>query len=227
MSAHLDPPVAPPSASSAQRSAPAAFFAPGSTILWQYSYPAVPDGRIETVRPVTVVRDDAEGLVAWLAPGTPILRSVLTDGRGIREAPLEQRFRLPRKVVRDHWRGTGVLKIAPTGVPWSVWVFWAEGWRHLDWYVNLEDVHVRETDGIRTCDHVLDVVVTPERTTFRKDEDELAAAVAAGRMTAADAARYEDDAAAVEAQVARWSAPFDAGWPDWRPDPSWPVPSLP
>jgi hypothetical protein len=38
-------------------------------------------------QPATVVRDDADGLVVWLACGTPVLRVARADGRGKREHP--------------------------------------------------------------------------------------------------------------------------------------------
>ena len=125
------------------------------------------------------------------------------------------------------WRGPGVLLVAPVGVQWSVWLFWSSEWEFVEWYVNLEDVHARDRDGIITQDHVLDLEVMADRSVRRKDEDELAAAVRQGRYTAADAARFEATAAAVEEVVARWESPFCDGWEHWRPDPSWPVPSLP
>ncbi len=205
---------------------PAAYWEPGRTVLWRYTRPGHPS---ESVRPVRVVRDDADGLVAWLAAGSPVLRPVLADGRDLRSVPMEERFdhaRHGRANRLDVWRGHGVLKVAPAGLPWSVWVFRDdEGFR--GWYVNLESVHERRGDELRTQDHVLDLVVQADRTTTRKDEDELAAAVAQGRFTAAEAAGFAEDAAAMEARVRRWDAPFRDGWEHWQPDPDWPVPQLP
>ena len=39
----------------------------------------------------------------------------------------------------DRWFGTGVLKLARPGEPWSVWLFWEPGWQFKNWYVNLEE----------------------------------------------------------------------------------------
>lgn len=200
------------------------YFPAGSQILWRYHRPGFAN-RL-AVRPMTVVHDDAAGLVAWLAPGTPVTRPVLPDGRGIREAPLLER-EIGRAIKLDVWRGTGILKIAPTGVPWSVWVFWDDDWNHLFWYANLEDVHVRDEVGILTQDHTLDVVIRPDFATEWKDEDELEAAIANGRFTEADAATFKADARAVEDVVGRRGVPFRELWQDWRPDPSWPLPQLP
>jgi hypothetical protein len=203
-----------------------AYWPPGETILWRYINPRHPT---ETVRPMRVVRDDAEGLVAWLAAGTPLLRPVLADGSDLRSVPVAERFdadRHGRANRLDVWHGHGILKVAPAAVPWSMWLFWDdEGFR--GWYVNLESVHERGDHEVVTRDHILDLVVTPDRQVQRKDEDELAAAVAIGRFTAAEAAAFEQDAADVEAVVRRWAPPFCAGWEDWRPDPEWTVPQLP
>jgi len=196
-------------------------------VLWRYQRPG---SSTESLRPMRVVRDDGDGLVAWLAPGTPVLRPVLRDGADLRSVPLEERFDVARhgRATRlDTWQGQGILKVAPTGVPWSVWLFWRDDWSFDCWYVNLEHVHVRTADTVVTQDHVLDLVVRPDRRVERKDEDELEVAVAAGRFTCAEADAYRDDARAAEDVVRRWGPPFRDGWEHWRPDPAWPVPSLP
>jgi hypothetical protein len=28
-------------------------------------------------------------------------------------------------------------------------------------------------------------------------------------------------------RIEAWSAPFNEGWEDWRPDPDWPLPEIP
>ncbi len=176
---------------------------------------------------MTVVRDDAMGLVAWLAPDTPVLRPVLPDGRELRSVSADEMFVLGRARRRDRWQGAGVLKTAPTNRPWSVILFWGPGWVFRGWYVNLEDPHRRDQSSIVTQDHVLDVWVSPDRSVTWKDDDELQAAVSAGRYSEADAARFRADARAVEEIVAACASPFRDGWEDWRPDPHWPIPDLP
>ncbi|MGI8645334.1 MAG: DUF402 domain-containing protein [Nocardioides sp.] len=204
----------------------ASTWAAGETVVWRYTRPRHPS---ESVRPMRVVRDDGAGLVAWLPAGTPVLRPVLGDGRELRSVPVPERYDVARhgRANRlDTWHGNGVLKVAPAGRPWSVWLFRADdGFR--GWYVNLESVHERRDHEVVTQDHVLDVVVGPDGSSERKDADELAAAVAGGRFTAAEAVRIEAAAAAVEDVVRRWGSPFRDGWESWEPDPSWPRPALP
>lgn len=202
-------------------------WSPGTEILWRY---VRSDGATESARPMRVVRDDAAGLVAWLAPGTPVLRPTLADGRELRSTPMAERFdsgRHGRATRLDRWHGHGILKVAPTDAPWSVWLFWGDAWEFRGWYVNLEDPHERIDNAVVTRDHILDVVVLPDRTTRRKDEDELDSAVASGRHNAAPARRFRGNAAAAEDVVGRWGSPFCDRWEDWRPDPGWPTPQLP
>jgi hypothetical protein len=200
------------------------YWAPGTPILWRYR--RIVPGYVgpESAIPVTVVRDAADVLVAWVAPGTWRLRGVLPDGGELRSIPAVEAFRAERAVRRDRWLGNGILKIAPTSEPWSVWCFWNDDWSFRGWYVNLEDPHQRDDVSVATQDHVLDLWVEPDRAVRWKDEDELEAAVAAGRYSAEQAASFRDDARRVESIIAAWASPFADGWERWRPDPSWPVP---
>lgn len=204
-----------------------AYWAPGREVLRRFRRP---DSLAEGVQPCRVVRDDKDGLVLWLAPGTPVLRPVLADGRDIRDVPLSQRFdyyRHGRATRLDTWRGQGILGIAPPDVPWSVWLFWTEDWDFQGWYVNLEAVQERTSDESATEDHILDLIVAPDRTVMWKDEDELKAAVLGRRFADEKAEQIRADGRNAASVVAAWGSPFCDGWESWRPDPSWPVPAMP
>jgi len=203
----------------------AAYWRPGSRILWRYRENA--GKRLHIVRPVTVARDDAELLAVWLAPGTECVRPVLADGTPVHAEPLESRYTKPRTVQRDRWFGTGVLKLARPGEPWSVWLFWEPGWRFKNWYVNLEEPLARWTGGVDSEDHFLDISVHPDRTWGWRDEDEFEQAQRDGLMDARSAARVREAGQAAVAVIRAWGPPFSDGWQHWRPDPSWSVPSLP
>lgn len=184
-------------------------------------------GRFVGARPMRVVEDGADHLVAWLAPGTPVVVPSLADGRPIRAAPLERRFLDPRTGVPDEWRGQGILKLVPRDGEHSVWLFWDEHWRFWGWYVNVEARHRFWAGGVDTVDHVLDLWVGPDRSWGWKDEDELRAAVAQGAIDAPQAAAIRAEGERVARLVERWESPFRDGWERWRPDPAWPVPRLP
>ncbi|WP_190012967.1 cytidylyl-2-hydroxypropylphosphonate hydrolase [Streptomyces lucensis] len=204
---------------------PATYWTPGAQILWRYRENA--GEQVHIARPVTVVRDDAELLAVWMAPGTECVRPVLADGRPVHVEPLETRYTKARTVQRDRWFGTGVLKLAQPGRPWSVWLFWEPGWRFKNWYVNLEQPLARWAGGVDSVDHFLDITVDPDRTWQWRDEDEFAQAQRDGLMDGATAERVRAAGREAVAVIEGWGQPFSDGWPHWRPDPSWTVPSLP
>lgn len=206
----------------------------GTHIMWREGGGPLGTGAIVVdisvphfAQPVTVVRDDADALVVWLPTGTPVLRAARADGLGKRD---DTSTLFTAELVQDRGVHTQLdqLRVAPTGRPWSVWVLFTAGTGDFaGWYVNLEKPHVRDESTVYTSDHVLDLVVQPDRTMVRKDEDELELAVAQGVYDSATAAAIEEDAADVEALVADWGPPFCDGWEGFRPDPAWPIPGLP
>ncbi|MFH8365857.1 DUF402 domain-containing protein [Streptomyces sp. NPDC018031] len=200
-------------------------WAPGDQILWRYRGNAT--DRIHICRPVTVVRDTAELLAVWLAPGTVCVKPQLADGTPVHHEPLGTRYTKPRTTARCEWLGTGVLKLARPRDPWSVWLFWEPGWAFKNWYVNLEEPRRRWPGGVDSEDHFLDIAVYPDRSWEWKDEDEFAQAQRAGLMGPRQAARVRAAGQAAVDLVSAWGAPFPDGWEHWRPDPSWTVPELP
>ncbi|GHD93702.1 hypothetical protein GCM10010508_51630 [Streptomyces naganishii JCM 4654] len=200
-------------------------WAPGTQILWRYRENG--GTRFHIARPVTVVRDDAELLAVWMAPGTECVRPVLADGTPVHAEPLASRYTKPRTVRRDRWSGTGVLKLARPGEPWSVWLFWEPGWQFRNWYVNLEEPLVRWAGGVDSEDHFLDISVDPDRSWRWHDEDEFAQAQRDGLVDERLAGRVRAAGQEAVRAIRAWRAPFSDGWQHWRPDPAWAVPSLP
>ncbi|MCX5368248.1 DUF402 domain-containing protein [Streptomyces sp. NBC_00015] len=203
----------------------AAFWEPGSRILWRYRENGGVNFHI--ARPVTVVRDDEELLAVWLAPGTQCVKPVLADGTPPHQEPLRTRYTKPRTVARGRWLGTGVLKVARPGEPWSVWLFWDQGWQFKNWYVNLETPLARWDGGVDSEDHFLDICVYPDRSWGLRDEDEFAQAQHDGLMDRAVAEQVREAGSRAVEVIRAWGPPFSEGWQHWRPDPSWAVPLLP
>jgi hypothetical protein len=195
------------------------FLEPGAVVSWHYG---------EWVDMLRVVRDDERGLVAWLPSGSERVIAVATDGRGLRERPLAERPNVERVLSTTTWRGPGVLRIAPTGRPWSVWYFTEETDDTFDGhYVNLELTHERRVDGaprVHSRDLVLDLWLQDGQC-WRKDADELAASVAAGKFTPQQAAVIDDVAEQARAELIEPRAwPLDEGWESWRPPAGWDEP---
>jgi hypothetical protein len=216
-SGHRDAHIDPAFDDAVTAGAGAPVFAPGDAILWRY-------GRyVETAR---VIRDDERGLVVWIASGSARLESVPADGRSTREVPLDERFSVPWVTRESTWRGQGIVRVAPTGKPWSVWFFRNPDGTPAGAYVNIELPHRRvagELPGVFTRDLVLDLMIDFEHPgsedIWLKDADELDAAVAQGRFTSeqAEAVRTIAEHAGHEfASDGSWL--LDEAWDRWMPD---------
>ncbi|RYB95654.1 DUF402 domain-containing protein [Nocardioides oleivorans] len=196
----------------------APFLPVGAVVQWRY-------GR--RCDPMRVVRDDERGLVAWLAADTEILATAPEDGRALRDLPLAERFTGTRVPTIGAWFGGGVLRIAPTDRPWSVWLFWEDG--ELDGhYVNLELPHRRHGEETNTRDLVLDLWLDSSGEAWLKDADELTAAESTGVYTAAQADEVRAIAEWARAELVEGRAwPLDEEWLTWRPPADWSTPPLP
>ncbi len=186
-------------------------------------------GPVTYAMPTTVVEDGEHLTMLYLRPGTPIKRRVLADGRPIpRNIPYAEQAALPVIIGDGHWLANHTLILVRPGDAHDIRLFWSEqDWAFRGWYVNLQRPVRRVRVGFDTTDHVLDVFVEPDGTWHWKDEDELAAAVEIGRFTATEAAAIREEGERVIQRIEARSWPFDAGFEQWRPDPAWPLPSLP
>lgn len=201
----------------------APFLHPGEVVTYRYGL---------FVQLLRVVRDDDRGLVAWLPAGSEQLLATPRDGRGLRERPLADRARLFAErdfdMVVKPWTGPGILRVAPTGVPWSIWYFFTDHGAFSGHYVNLELPQLRAADGAPrtyTRDLTLDLWLDVDGSLWLKDEDELDAAVEGGAYSVEQVAAVRDIAEQARHDLvvpASW--PLDAGWEDWRPPPEWDLP---
>lgn len=199
--------------------------AANNTILWAYRHPGFPHLRDEY--PVTVVSDDEQGLVVWLAPGTDVLSQVLADGTPIRSATGPAMFTQPRAQAVRTWSGSGILVAFPPGACFTVSFFELEDGTRAAYYVNLELPVVRTDQGMECVDLVLDILVRQGPTHRLKDEDELEFAREASIYSADDELFIREAAQKALAVVKDWGYPFNAGLEHFTPDPKWSAPQLP
>ncbi|MDX3195372.1 DUF402 domain-containing protein [Streptomyces sp. MN03-5084-2B] len=197
---------------------------PGETVVERFHRP---DGSIGQVHPLRVLEDDGRVLRAWLPAGTPIIGSRLADGRLMRDAPLDQRFRIPRVPVPDSWHGASTLRRIPEDEWSSVWWFFDLEGRFKNWYVNLEIPLGRTAGAVDRIDGVLDVVVEADGSWRWDDEDEAEAALEVGRLTLEQFDRLRAEGERIGALAERGAYPFDGTDTGFRPDPGWPAPELP
>jgi predicted RNA-binding protein associated with RNAse of E/G family len=178
-------------------------------------------GRIFEARPCVVVDDRADQTTLFVPCGTTC--AVAVDDVG---APV----RLPAGVWRWSRRTTtsDVLSFAWPEVPYAVLLIWSSDRPGPRWYVNLQTPLVRTRLGFDTTDHVLDVVIPPDRSGWRwKDEAELDEAVALGLFSHEEAAGFRSWGERAVEHVLRRRPPFELEWNGWVPDPAWPMPELP
>lgn len=194
-------------------------FSPGDRIALRELW----DGRIWTAYPAIVVEDRNEVFVNHLPSGVQILEAVDEDGSVLR-------IPAPRWTLRPTRTSTDrVLAFGFPGRGYAVLLMWAEDTDAFNgFYLNIETQLGRTPISYDYVDHLLDVRVAPDRSTWWwKDEDELAEAVARELYTEEDARSFRAAGEMALRHLLDGEPPFDEDWTAWRPDPAWPTPELP
>ena len=187
-------------------------------------------GKIVAALPMTVVLDSEKVLVLFLAAGTAIKVPSTYPYREGKTAPKTRGMsHLPIgdwKLVDDIWT-TDLVRIMYPGDQHAYYAIWKEG-HFSHWYVNLESAYRRTPSGIDFEDHILDIRIQADMTTWEwKDEDELVEAVALGLISQAQADSTREEGLRAIKRLEAKSPPFDQGWEGWKPDPTWTIPKLP
>ena len=179
----------------------------GAEVLWR----SVKDGNVLFAQAMRVVRDDDDLVALYVSPGT-------------------QFKRWADSAFETHtWSVNRVLILYRPGKAHSVGLFWRDEDGVLAyWYVNLEQPWQRSSRGFDSWDHVLDLVVAPDLSSWHwKDEKEFAAALREGSITNAEADAIRTEAEDAIADIRRRASTYSDGRETWLPDPGWPIPELP
>lgn len=201
---------------------------PGSRIV-QYE---IWGAGIGAGRPVTVVEDTPACLALYSHPrATIVTRGV--ENRG--SLDLSERIELMLQALGPDTDGfrevvspdTHVLTLTPPNAWHSVWLFWSANWQFNNWYVNLQSPLRRVRHGVQLHDYALDLVVRPDLSWSWKDVDEFEELAARGFFSVEQVASIRAEADRVIGTIESGGPPFSDDWERWRPDRSWPVPSLP
>jgi uncharacterized protein len=170
--------------------------------------------RVWKARPAVVVRDD-ELIALWTPDGAPML--VADAGSGI---PTRAWSLVP---FRAEW---DALRLHAPGAPLVHVALWRDG-SFEGWKVDVVRPFRRFVAGFGYLDLELDVRVVPDGGARLVDEDELAESCRRGVIDALEEAAVRRAAGVALAAAHDGASPFSDGWDRWRPDPGWPVPSLP
>lgn len=189
-------------------------------------------GQLIGVMPQRVIADDERGVLTWRPIGTPWLFRRTIDGRDRREVPFHLRHTVEWQLTPLTWSGLHVLHLFRPGRAHSVWFMFNPDFTLNRWYVNLEAPPTPWTDhqlaGIDTFDHALDIVVMPDRQWHWKDEGEYLERVGhPDYWTTEEARDIRAEGERVITDIKAAAFPFDGVWHNFRPDPAWPLPTLP
>lgn len=180
-------------------------------------------GRVWSAQPWTVVEDRPELLAAFMRPGTRWYMPTMDGPRGHR---LDKLRTGEWDLVPFEWEEHSVLRLQRPGAAHSVWLQWGpdQGFRFT--YINLEAPARRTASGIDTMDHTLDIVIVPDGSRRWKDEPAFARLEHMGIMSPEECSAIRREGELVLEEL-DGTGPWWADWVDWRPDPAWPVPTLP
>jgi hypothetical protein len=190
-------------------------------------------GRVQTVFPSILVADTPELIATWLPLGTPVLNGVsdtsADDDGGKGHLSAETMAAKSWTMAPRNWHTAGTLRLKNPRSMWSLWVFWDPGMTEVrGWYINIDAPYKRTRLGFDTWDMFLDVVVQPDRKSWRyKDEDEFAEAIETGLFTDREAEEVRATAAQALETIKANRPPFDDIWSKWRPDILWDTPTIP
>jgi predicted RNA-binding protein associated with RNAse of E/G family len=179
------------------------------------------DGRVWSAMPAVVVEDGPDERRFFIPAGATMKYAVDRDGR-------ELRLYADRWELADRAFSRSILSFSWPNVRHAVLALWEADWRFAGWYVNLETALGRDGRCYDFVDHCLDVLVPPDGATWSwKDEDELEEAVRLGIISAEETVALRTEGERAAHRVLEREPPFDRDWASWRPDPAWPVPTLP
>ena len=169
--------------------------------------------------------------VAWggivVSDEPDLLALYMPEGSPLRFAP--DFFGAPHPWShKDRWHGHGVLQLQRPGEMHSVWVFWEGAERKLGaWYVNIQEPFRRSRFGFDTQDLELDIVVSPDGSWRYKDDERLEGWIERGRWTPAEVADIRSEARRIGGLLESGDRWWSEDWASWRPDPTWPQPTVP
>jgi hypothetical protein len=172
-------------------------------------------------QPMRVISDDETGLLLWHPAGSDFARLIDADGNTQHEITVD-RMRDPKLTVHT-WQDYDILVLMPPAAAHSVWWFFQQG-MFTGWYVNLETPYTRRQDSVDTNDHVLAIVVTPQRQWEWKDVHEFDERIGHPHYfdnTAAEAIRTEG--MRLIKLIDEEDFPCDGTHTDFRPNPDWPA----
>jgi len=170
----------------------------------------------------TIVQDTRDLLALYWKAGTP---KMAPAKRPVPQDLLTNKISLTTQT----WVETDVLMLATRDAAHAVYVMWETGQTKLRcWYIDLQEPLRRTEIGFDTMDHLLDIVISSDRSRWQwKDEDEFEEAVALGVYSPEEARAIRAEGERVIKNFQANQSPFCDGWERWSPPATWEIPGLP
>ncbi len=172
--------------------------------------------------PTIVVQDSPDLIVLYMPAGV--------RGKNVDHKPATNELFSANKlnVIDFQWQRTDVLMLIVPGEAFSTYIMWETGTKSLDcWYVNLQEPIRRTSIGFDTMDNMLDVVISPDMTTWRwKDDDEFAEAQKIGFYSAEKAREILAEGERAIQLITKERRDLYKKWEMWQANPEWELPIL-
>jgi hypothetical protein len=193
---------------------------PGTQIVLREHW----NGKVWTVRPVTVVHDSAELIALYMMPGTTCKHPRDSSGEHV-SCFLPDAWIL----VDTVWNGGGALYLTEPN-SWYVLMglFGLSSNIIESWYINLQTPYERTPKGFDYLDQELDILVNRELSECAwKDEEKFANAQRGQRIPLHQAAHVRQVGEDIVARIKAQQLSLPQRWINWQPSPCWPIPHMP
>lgn len=172
--------------------------------------------------PTIVIQDSPELIVLYMPAGV--------DGKNVDHKPATSELFSANKlnVIDFQWQRTDVLMLIVPGEAFSTYIMRETGTKNLDcWYVNLQEPIRHTSIGFDTMDNMLDVVISPDMTTWRwKDDDEFAEAQKIGFYPSEKARDIWAEGEKAVQLITKERRDLYKKWEMWQANPEWELPIL-
>lgn len=191
----------------------AELFQAGEPIVMRHSR-----GNYRWAAPMRVVEDRGDFVALYLQPGS--IYSTMADAAG----NVTRDFVNDSTQVQRTWVENHALQLIRFGDEHATVLYWHEDtWEFRCWYINFQEPLRRYQRGFESMDLTLDLIISPDRQRWQwKDEDEFVEiGIPGGWYTHEQLAHLKRYGERLLEEARAGAPPFDAPWPDWRPDPAW------
>jgi len=132
------------------------------------------------------------------------------------------------KITDYQWQRTDVLMVIVPGDSFSTYIMRDTVTKEIDcWYVNLQEPIRRTFIGFDTMDNMLDVVISPDMSTWRwKDDDEFIAAKNIGFYSPEKTREIWAEGERAVQLITKERRDLYKKWEMWQANPEWELPIL-